>query len=118
MKGVECLAGFPHERIGSYYVIRLAGEMDELAAESFKAQVDEAVAREPIQTVVVVMKDVTFIDSSGLGALLGRYKRLQAQGRDLCIAAPPPAVRSLLELSGVPKLITIYGSEGQALNTG
>lgn len=112
------LALFPHERIGSTYIIRLSGDLDELAAERFRSQVDEVIDSEPIQTVVVVMKDVTFIDSSGLGALLGRYKRLHARGGTLRIAAPTPAVRALLDLSGVPKLITIFPSERQALNAG
>lgn len=112
------LGHFPHERIGTTYVIRLAGEVDELAAECFRAQVDEVIDAESIRTVVVVMRDVSFIDSSGLGAILGRYRRLQAKGGTLCIAEPPASIRALLELSGVPKLINIYNSERQALNAG
>src|SRR5690606_39468283 len=80
--------------------------------------VDAVLEQGGIRDLVVVMRDVTFIDSSGLGALLGRYKRLQALGGRVRIVAPPRHVRAVLELSGVPKLIPILRSERQALDAG
>lgn len=106
------------EQIGRTYVIRLRGEFDEEAAERFRAHVDDALERGGARDLVVVMRDVTFIDSSGLGALLGRYKRLRALGGGVRIVAPPRHVRTILELSGVPKLIPIFRSEQQALHAG
>ncbi|MFO7245838.1 MAG: anti-sigma factor antagonist [Thermaerobacter sp.] len=106
------------EQVGRSYVIRLQGEFDEQAADRFRAHVDAVLEQGGIRDLVVVMRDVTFIDSSGLGALLGRYKRLQALGGRVRIVAPPRHVRAVLELSGVPKLIPILRSERQALDAG
>lgn len=106
------------EQVGRAYVVRLQGEFDEEAADRFRTQVDAVLEQAGIRDLIVVMREVTFIDSSGLGALLGRYKRLQARGGRVQIVAPPRHVRAVLELSGVPKLIPILRSERQALGVG
>jgi len=106
------------EQVGRAYLIRLQGEFDEEAADRFRAHVDALLEQGGLRDLIVVMREVTFIDSSGLGALLGRYRRLQAQGGRVLIVAPPRHVRAILELSGVPKLIPILRSERQALAAG
>ncbi|HEY8449270.1 MAG TPA: anti-sigma factor antagonist [Bacillota bacterium] len=109
------MAEFSEQRIGRAFIVRVAGELDEAAAAAFRERVDQALEQGGVRDLIVVMKEVSFIDSSGLGVLLGRYKRIRELGGQMGIVAPPRSVRALLELSGVPKLIPIYRSERQAL---
>lgn len=103
---------------GDRCVVRLQGELDEQAVEPFRAEMDRLLRDGGVRRLVLVMQRLSFVDSSGLGALLGRYKQAQALGVALCIAAPSRHVRALLELSGIPRLIPIYRSEQQALRAG
>jgi len=63
------------------------------------------------------MEGVSFIDSSGLGVILGRYRRLKKQGVRMAIYRPRPQVLRLLQLSGLDKIMTIY-TEGPGRNLG
>lgn len=96
-------------------ILRLHGELDVHTAEIFKAEADELLDLGP-SNVILNVEEVTFIDSSGLGAILGRFKRISsAQGR-MVIVRPKPHIRQILELSGLRQIIPVYYSEKTALN--
>lgn len=98
-----------------WLILRVSGELDLQTAASFRAAVDEALARHRCRQVVVNLKKVTFMDSSGLGALLSRFRTLaQRQGR-MVLVGPQPQVQAVLEMAGVRRLIPIFPSEQKAL---
>ena len=96
-------------------IIKLTGEMDLVAADEFRRTVDSELERRQVRNLVINLGGVSFIDSSGLGSILARYKKLTQNGGRIWIAAPRPPVRKILELSGFPKLIPLFESEKQAL---
>ncbi len=96
-------------------VIKIAGEFDMVTAEEFRRLVDPELDRRQIRNLVINLGGVSFIDSSGLGVIIGRYKKLSQSGGKLWIAAARPPVRKILELSGLQKIIQFYESEKQAL---
>lgn len=101
---------------GNALVVRLAGEFDLHSAEEFRAVVDESLDREGVVNLVLNLKEISFIDSSGLGAILGRYRKISGGPGTMIIAGPSRRVRQLLELSGIPRIIPIYVSEKVALD--
>ncbi len=107
--------------IGNVLVVRLSGELDLNTAPEFRAAVEEELdARPDINAIFLVLSDVTFIDSSGLGVILGRYKRLRAHGGRLIAVAPSPQVRKVFDLSGLASIIPVRETEdeGWALASG
>lgn len=96
-------------------IMRLSGELDVHTAEIFKASADEFLDK-GYSNVILNLEEVSFIDSSGLGAILGRYKRISSNDGRMVIVKPKPHVRQVLELSGLRKIIPIYYSEKTALN--
>lgn len=96
-------------REGRAAVVRPQGEVDVRTAPVLRRAMDDAVAT-AAGDLVVDLSAVTFIDSSGLGVLLGRFRRLPA-GRTMVLRAPQPHVRALLELAGVPTLMRIEGDQ-------
>ncbi|HYF93457.1 MAG TPA: anti-sigma F factor antagonist [Symbiobacteriaceae bacterium] len=104
-----------HLTVGSNLVTRLSGELDLVAAAEFRRLVDDLVDRRKIRHLVVNLERVTFLDSSFLGALLGRYKRLQQEGGRMAVVGTPPSVRPTLEASGIYKILSEYRSEADAL---
>lgn len=96
-------------------IVKLTGELDLVVAEEFRRTVDSELERRQIRNLVINLAGVSFIDSSGLGAILGRYKRIAQGGGRISIAAPRPPVRKILELSGFPRLMPFFESEKLAL---
>lgn len=96
--------------------VRIDGELDLHTAPEFKARVASALEAVPhLSTLVVVLSDVTFIDSSGLGALLAQYRALSNRGGRLVLVGPRPAVRRVLQFSGLLQVIDVVESEEKAL---
>lgn len=91
---------------GSVATLKLVGEVDLANAEDvshcFRVMVDEGHLR-----IVVDMSELEFIDSTGLGALVGGLKRLRENDGDIVLKDPKPLVTKLLRLTGLDKAFTI-----------
>ena len=97
-------------------VIAPEGELDFARVGDFRAALWDA-AREGAAAVVVDLSQVSFIDSSGLGALVELHNRLRRSGRRLAVVAPggsAPAV--LLDLAGLRGRLPTSATRGAALN--
>ncbi len=99
---------------GRSMVVTLRGEFDLLTAPRFRRAVDEACMGN-LDQLIVDLGEVTFIDSSGLGALLGRYRRLQSMGKGFALAAPSHRVQEILGLVGIGRTIDIFPTVSCAL---
>lgn len=103
-----------HQR--NVLIIRLRGELDHHTAEILRFQLDEAIQRNQVNHVVLSLRELTFMDSSGLGVILGRYKQIKGRGGKMAVCDMNPAVRRLFELSGLFKIVHVYDNERKALN--
>lgn len=97
-------------------VTRLRGELDHHTSELVRIQLDEAIQKGQVNHVVLSLKDLAFMDSSGLGVILGRYKQIKGKGGKMVVCDMNPAVRRLFELSGMFKIVSVYDNERMALN--
>ena len=98
-------------------IVRLKGELDHHTADTVKTRMEEAILRGNVNHVVLNMKDLTFMDSSGLGVILGRYKQLSALGGKMVVCDVNPAVYRLFELSGLFKILKFEENERLALSS-
>ena len=64
--------------------------------------------------IVVNLEDTAFMDSSGLGALIGCLKAARQAGGDLRIAAVQPQVKMVLELTSMDRVLTSYATADEA----
>jgi len=103
------------ELVNGVLVVRPEGELDLGSADLFRDHVDRALARGRVRGVVLNLSGVTFIDSSGLGAVLGRYRRVRQEGMAMAMAAAPAKLQPVLELSGLLKIMPLYSSEKEAV---
>jgi anti-anti-sigma factor len=79
----------------------LSGEVDLSVAEDIRESGAEMAARVAPGKLVIDLGDVTFIDSSGLGALISLRNAARQSGADLVLTRVSPAVARLFELAGV-----------------
>jgi len=95
--------------------IRLKGELDHHTAETLRSEVTNAIEKYDIQHLVLNLEHLTFMDSSGLGVILGRYKQVKQKNGEMVVCAISPAVKRLFEMSGLFKIIRLDESEQYAL---
>ncbi len=108
--------GVVAKRIGQTLIVYLDGEFDLHAAGPFKTVVADAFARdERLRHLIIKMSDVTFMDSSGVGAILGRYRDLRERGGRLMVVGLQMPVRKVFDFSGMSRVISVFESEGHAL---
>jgi len=100
---------------GNTLVVRVSGELDLVVADEFRTIVDRKMDEQPVRNLVINLQGVKFIDSSGLGVILGRYKRVIAGGGKVAMVGAAPQVMRILELSGLLKIMGAYEKEEQAL---
>ncbi len=104
------------KRLGQTLLVHLDGELDLHSSEPFKQTVLQAFASDRrLRNVVLLMNGVSFVDSSGVGAILGRYRDAVARGGRLAVVGLQVPVKRVFELSGMLKILPEYESEGHAL---
>ncbi|SPF35431.1 Anti-sigma F factor antagonist [Candidatus Desulfosporosinus infrequens] len=99
-------------------LLRLDGELDMHTASMVRQAIDIEIEKRGIRTVILNFQNVRFVDSSGLGVILGRYKKLLPMGGKLKITNAPPHIYKIMELSGLPKIINFYMDEAHAYEEG
>ena len=101
----------------SVLCIRLSGELDHHTAEELRTKVTDTLSANQIQHIVLNLANLSFMDSSGLGVILGRYKQIKATGGEMVVCAISPAVKRLFDMSGLFKIIRLEEDELIALQT-
>jgi anti-sigma B factor antagonist len=95
------------------YLVSVEGELDLYSAPRLQAELD-ALASDA-SDVVLDLSQVTFIDSTALGAILAAGRRLREADGRLALVAATDATRKLLALVGVDRVLPIYESSERAL---
>ncbi|MEK3885926.1 anti-sigma F factor antagonist [Bacillus sp. FSL K6-3431] len=95
--------------------IRLAGELDHHTAEQLKEKVTTTMEKHQIIHLILNLEKLTFMDSSGLGVILGRYKQIKLKHGEMVVCAISPPVKRLFEMSGLFKIVKLETSEQFAL---
>ncbi len=81
------------------------GELDHHTAGEVRHALDTEIEEKAIKRLVMDFKGVTFMDSSGIGIIVGRYKKLEAMGGETFIINLSPQVDKILEISGIKGVI-------------
>ncbi|MFS0554021.1 anti-sigma F factor antagonist [Brevibacillus sp. 179-C9.3 HS] len=97
-------------------VIRLQGELDHHTAEELRKKADDLLRTPAIRHIVLSLADLTFMDSSGIGVILGRYKQISARSGEMYVCSINPTIYRIFEMSGLFKVIKFRENEADALH--
>ena len=103
------------EKTGDVLVAALKGEIDLHVAAPLREALDRAIEGLAFRHLVIDFRGVTFIDSTGLGVLLGRYRRVAGAGGTVAVTGLSSAVRRVVELSGLLRVTKEFGSRAEAV---
>lgn len=98
-------------------VVSLSGELDHHTAKDVKNLIEEVIKNRGIVNLVFDFTNLTFMDSSGIGVVIGRYKLVRSMGGKVTIVSPARNVSKLLSMSGINKIIEIFDDVDSALNS-
>lgn len=86
---------------------KITEEIDHHWSEKIRRQVDDEIQRYIPKKVIFDFDKVTFMDSAGIGMLIGRYKVVKMLGGNLEMTNVKTNIKKILEMSGIPKIIKI-----------
>ena len=91
----------------SQLLVLLDGEIDHHTSVLLRAEIDAAVYAHMPRTLILDFHQVTFMDSSGIGLIMGRYKIIQPMGGEIILQKPSPYISRVLRLAGMERLAQI-----------
>ena len=88
--------------------IFLPEDVDHHNAEEIKREADRLIDREHIRYIIFDFADTGFMDGSGIGVIMGRYKKVYMMGGEVWAVHTSERMRKILTMSGVMKIMQIY----------
>lgn len=85
----------------------VAGELDHCTASQIRRQLDEILEDQGVTHLCLDLENLTFMDSSGIGVLLGRLRLLQQRGGTLSVKNMQPPIEKLFRLTGLQRVILV-----------
>lgn len=93
------------EYLGSTLVAKLEGEIDQSCAAEIRERLDKDINLHGISNLIMDFDNVSFMDSSGIGMLIGRYKLIKARGGKMLIVRVKPHVKKVMDVAGLSKIM-------------
>lgn len=90
---------------GKRITAALCGDIDHHTARFMRAELDDVITHSRPEMLILDFEQVGFMDSSGIGLILGRLKAVQAVGGDIIIKNVRPNIAAVIRLSGLARLL-------------
>lgn len=96
-------------------LVKVTGELDHHVAEKIKTAVDEKIRSTNAVNIIFDFTELSFMDSSGLGVIMGRYKKVRTLGGKILIYGVNAGILRIMEMSGIDKIIKLSPSYEKAI---
>ncbi len=94
-----------HEKKRGTMTVHLSGDLDHHTAVRIREELDELIADPGVKRLIFDLSGLGFMDSSGIGMMLGRYKIMSRRGGSIAVRPGDAQVDRLIELSGLYQII-------------
>lgn len=89
--------------------VAMSGELDEYTADYIRSEFDRLITDTDMQRVVVDISELGFMDSTGVGMMIGRFKKLKKRSIPLFIANPSAAADKIFMMTGLYEIMPKIG---------
>lgn len=88
-------------------VAEIIGDLDHHTAKNMRSEIDREIKEHCSKVLILDFSKVAFMDSSGIGLIMGRYKLMEEMDGEVIVACPPTYIRKVLNLAGINRLAKI-----------
>lgn len=92
-------------RAGQAVIVRIAGELDMATAPQLRAVLVDLIDNQGNLDVAVDVSALSFVDSTGLGVLVGAHRKLQQRNGRLTVVSPTAATTRVLQITGLDRIM-------------
>ena len=92
-------------RDGERLIVRLAGELDHFCAQSIRRELDSLIADRTVRWLILDFSRLQFMDSSGIGVILGRYRQMRDRGGQVGVIHMNQHIARIFHMSGMDRVI-------------
>jgi anti-sigma B factor antagonist len=103
------------QEMGKHVVVTVEGELDAYSGPKLRQLLLEQ-SEAKHHTLVVDLSGLTFTDSSGIGILVGAFKRANARGGAVCLLSPSGQLAKLLKMTGLTRVFPVFTCLQDALD--
>ena len=96
---------------GDTVTAMLCGEIDHCSAETMKRSIEQAIGRAGVRHLRLDLTDVSFMDSSGIGMMIGRYKTMASKKGTVTAVGMMPQLERIFRMAGLHRIIRIESLE-------
>ena len=100
-------ASFVHDTAGNLLTVRIRGEIDHHTAAHIRQGIDGLLYERRPRKFILDLSAVGFMDSSGLGLMMGRLALIRELGGEMVVWNPSPETRSIMSLAGMERLVRV-----------
>ena len=91
--------------LNSTLYISLAGELDEMCSSFTRNELDNIFESSNFRQIVIDLSELTFMDSTGIGILIGRYKKMKAKNIPIFICNPNNHIEKIFKMTGLYEIM-------------
>jgi len=96
-------------------IVKIKGDIDHHTAEEIRNKSEKEYQRLNAKNMIFNFEHVTFMDSSGIGMIIGRYKNIEKQGGNVAVCNVSENIKRIFTMSGLHKIIACYDTEEDAI---
>lgn len=97
-------------------IVKFNGELDHHVAKSIRTDLDETIIQNRAKNLIFDLKDMKFMDSSGIGVIIGRYKHISKLGGKVSVINVTNQIDKIFTISGLYNIVNKYKNKKEALN--
>ena len=95
-------------------LIRLKGELDQFGSNKIKTRVSEVMVKYQIKHLIINFENLSFMDSTGIGFMIGRYYDFKKNGGKVIICSMNNIIKRIFNISGLQKICSVVKNEKEA----
>ncbi|MBB6216031.1 stage II sporulation protein AA (anti-sigma F factor antagonist) [Anaerosolibacter carboniphilus] len=105
------------ENINKNLVIKLDGELDHHTAEEIRDEIDREIDHYSVKNIIFDLSGMNFMDSSGIGVVIGRYKKVSKMGGEVAVININSRVERIFKMSGLFNIVKRFENKNQAVDS-
>lgn len=105
-----------YEVVDNTLIVKFDGELDHHVAKGIRTELDETIDKQRIKNLIFDLSDMRFMDSSGIGVIIGRYKHIMKLGGKVSVIHVTDQIDKIFNLAGMYSIVGKYSNKNEALN--